>query len=151
MFILPEFWKFIVEIYNKNITEAKLHDQYFLLENIVKYSEDIPIAIPFQSLFENEEYTDIIVNTYTKNSIFYDPKLKVFIFTKLARVFFGIQEIFTILTDVYPNDQNILDNYIIITRVMNILKDRHYSVNIDDVCDLFSKSKIQLNNFIHFI
>ena len=66
----------------------------------------------------------------------------VFIFTKLARVFFGIQEIFTILTDVYPNDQNILDNYIIITRVMNILKDRHYSVNIDDVCDLFSKSKI---------
>jgi hypothetical protein len=142
MFILPEFWKFIVEIYNKNITEAKLHDQYFLLENIVKYSEDIPIAIPFWSLFENEEYTDIIVNTYTKNSIFYDPKLKVFIFTKLARVFFGIQEIFTILTDVYPNDQNILDNYIIITRVMNILKDRHYSVNIDDVCDLFSKSKI---------
>jgi hypothetical protein len=142
MFILPEFWKFIVEIYNKNITEAKLHDQYFLLENIVKYSEDIPVAIPFWSLFENEEYTDIIVNTYTKNSIFYDPKLKVFIFTKLARVFFGIQEIFTILTDVYPNDQNILDNYIIITRVMNILKDRHYSVNIDDVCDLFSKSKI---------
>jgi hypothetical protein len=142
MFILPEFWKFIVEIYNKNITEAKLHDQYFLLENIVKYSEDIPVAIPFWSLFENEEYTDIIVNTYTKNSIFYDPKLKVFIFTKLAKVFFGIQEIFTILTDVYPNDQNILDNYIIITRVMNILKDRHYSVNIDDVCDLFSKSKI---------
>jgi hypothetical protein len=142
MFILPEFWKFIVEIYNKNITEAKLHDQYFLLENIVKYSEDIPVAIPFWSLFENEEYTDIIVNTYTKNSIFYDPKLKVFIFTKLARVFFGIQEIFTILTEVYPNDQNILDNYIIITRVMNILKDRHYSVNIDDVCDLFSKSKI---------
>lgn len=142
MFILPEFWKFIVEIYNKNITEAKLHDQYFLLENIVKYSEDIPVAIPFWSLFENEEYTDIIVNTYTKNSIFYDPKLKVFIFTKLARVFFGIQEIFTILTDVYPNDQNILDNYIIITRVMNILKDRHYSVNIDDVCNLFSKSKI---------
>ena len=142
MFILPEFWKFIVEIYNKNITEAKLHDQYFLLENIVKYSEDIPVAIPFWSLFENEEYTDIIVNTYTKNSIFYDPKLKVFIFTKLARVFFGIQEIFTILTEVYPNDQNILDNYIIITRVMNILKDRHYSVNIDDVCDLFSKSRI---------
>lgn len=142
MFILPEFWKFIVEIYNKNITEAKLHDQYFLLENIVKYSEDIPIAIPFWSLFENEEYTDIIVNTYTKNSIFYDPKLKVFIFTKLARVFFGIQEIFTILTDVYPNDQNILDNYIIITRVMNIMKDRHYSVNIDEVCDLFSNSKI---------
>ena len=142
MFILPEFWKFIVEIYNKNITEAKLHDQYFLLENIVKYSEDIPVAIPFWSLFENDEYTDIIVNTYTKNSIFYDPKLKVFIFTKLARVFFGIQEIFTILTEVYPNDQNILDNYIIITRVMNILKDRHYSVNIDDVCDLFSKSKI---------
>ena len=142
MFILPEFWKFIVEIYNKNITEAKLHDQYFLLENIVKYSEDIPVAIPFWSLFENEEYTDIIVNTYTKNSIFYDPKLKVFIFTKLARVFFGIQEIFTILTEVYPNDQNILDNYNIITRVMNILKDRHYSVNIDDVCDLFSKSKI---------
>ena len=142
MFILPEFWKFIIEIYNKNITEAKLHDQYFLLENIVKYSEDIPVAIPFWSLFENEEYTDIIVNTYTKNSIFYDPKLKVFIFTKLARVFFGIQEIFTILTEVYPNDQNILDNYIIITRVMNILKDRHYSVNIDDVCDLFSKSKI---------
>ena len=142
MFILPEFWKFIVEIYNKNITEAKLHDQYFLLENIVKYSEDIPVAIPFWSLFENEEYTDIIVNTYTKNSIFYDPKLKVFIFTKLARVFFGIQEIFTILTEVYPNDQNILDNYIIITRVMNILKDRHYCVNIDDVCDLFSKSKI---------
>ena len=142
MFILPEFWKFIVEIYNKNITEAKLHDQYFLLENIVKYSEDIPVAITFWSLFENEEYTDIIVNTYTKNSIFYDPKLKVFIFTKLARVFFGIQEIFTILTEVYPNDQNILDNYNIITRVMNILKDRHYSVNIDDVCDLFSKSKI---------
>ena len=142
MFILPEFWKFIVEIYNKNITEAKLHDQYFLLENIVKYSEDIPVAIPFWSLFENEEYTDIIVNTYTKNSIFYDPKLKVFIFTKLARVFFEIQEIFTILTEVYPNDQNILDNYIIITRVMNILKDRHYCVNIDDVCDLFSKSKI---------
>lgn len=142
MFILPEFWKFIVEIYNKNITEAKLHDQYFLLENIVKYSEDIPIAIPFWSLFENEEYTDIITNTYTKNSIFYDPKLKVFIFTKLARVFFGIQEIFTILTDMYPNDQNILDNYIIITRVMNIMKDRHYSVNIDEVCDLFSNSKI---------
>ena len=87
MFILPEFWKFIVEIYNKNITEAKLHDQYFLLENIVKYSEDIPIAIPFWSLFENEEYIDIITNTYTKNSIFYDQKLKVFIFTKLARVF----------------------------------------------------------------
>ena len=142
MFILPEFWKFIIEIYNKNITEAKLHDQYFLLENIVKYSEDIPIAIPFWSLFENEEYIDIITNTYTKNSIFYDQKLKVFIFTKLARVFFGIQEIFTILTDVYPNDQNILDNYIIITRVMNTLKDRHYSVNIDDICDLFSKSKI---------
>lgn len=142
MFILPEFWKFIIEIYNKNITEAKLHDQYFLLENIVKYSEDIPIAIPFWSLFENEEYTDIIVNTYTKNSIFYDPKLKVFIFTKLARVFFGIQEIFTILKDVYPSDQNILDNYIIITSVMNILKDRHYSVSIDDICDLFSKSKI---------
>ena len=97
MFILPEFWKFITEIYNKNISEAKLHDQYLLLENIVKYSDDVPIGIPFWSLFEDEEYTDIITNTYTKNCIVYDPKLKAFVFLKLAKTFFGIQEIFTIL------------------------------------------------------
>ena len=142
MFILPEFWKFITEIYHKNISEAKLHDQYFLLENIVKYSEDVPIGIPFWSLFENEEYTDIISNTYTKNNVVYDPHLKIFVFLKLAKAFFGIHEIFSILKDVYPSDQNILDNYIKITRVMNTLKNRHYSVNIDDVCDLFSNSKI---------
>jgi hypothetical protein len=139
MYILPEFWNFVVEIYTKDIPEAKRMNQYFIIENIIKYSDNIPIAIPFWTLFQNEEYIDLIIHTFTKNSIVYDSRLKSFVFDQLPSVFLGIQEIYKIINDLFPNDQHIVDNYLIITRVIQTVKDKHNRDNIDDICDLFQR------------
>jgi hypothetical protein len=139
MIILPELWDFICEINTKGVYEAKKHKQFKLLDNIITFTDNYPIGIPFWSLFENIENVSIVTYSFTKISIIFDEHLNCFIFKNLYDAFFGIKEIFRTIHYELRNEEN-TNKYNIAKSAINILKNN--SEKMDDICDLFNKTKL---------
>ena len=139
MIILPELWDFICEIDTKGVYEAKKHKQFKVLDNIIKFTNNYPIAVPFWSLFDNIENVSIVTYSFTKISIIFDENLNCFIFKNLYDAFFGIKEIFMTIYYELCDEEN-KNKYNIAKSAINILKQN--SEKIDDICDLLNKAKL---------
>jgi hypothetical protein len=136
MIVLPELWDFMKVVYEKNLYEAQQTKQYKLLKNIYR-SPEIPIAIPYWSLFDNTDYVDCVI--YDVNNITYEDRLQSFVFKNLQSAFLGIELIFKKLQEENPTDYQMKECCDMSRSVIRFLRDNS---STDELSGIINDLKI---------
>lgn len=139
MQILNDLFTFIdfVCIYGVNL--AKDSDFYRKISEITNSSEKPHYAVPYQILFHNHEYLDIIIHDYVHSTISYDKESKSFVFFSMQDLFDGILAIFHKIHLEYPHDPQIVSK---IQKIQLFISMIDNAIDMEELCDNMSKSRI---------
>ena len=123
-------------VYEKGVTYGKNTNQYKIFANIVSNNSKYEYALPYFSLFDTEEYVEVILCN-SRKKVKYDKDIECFIFTDFSECFYFCADSFKLLYENFPEDSDIEKKYNVFKTSMKMI---NAYIEFDEVyckmCDL---------------